>query len=244
MKSIFLLLFFGAIFNASSNAQSVSVNTTGAAPNASAMLDVSSNNKGVLVPRVSLTSALDVTTVLSPAVSLLVYNTATAGTYPNNIIPGFYYWQTNKWNPVVRQTGIFSFAEFYALMPSDNPVTIAPGGSVTFPNAGPNSSNGIIGLNSTNFLLSDAGTYMVSFTVTVNEPGQLALNINGAIIPYSVFGRSAGSSQITGQALITVISNSTLTVDNPPGSSWALTIPPFAGGTTPVAASLIITRIQ
>ena len=44
-------------------------------PNASAMLDISSSNKGLLVPRVNLTSLSDATTILNPAPSLLVYNT-------------------------------------------------------------------------------------------------------------------------------------------------------------------------
>jgi hypothetical protein len=44
---------------------------------ASAMLDVSAPNKGILIPRVSLTSSLDISTVPSPVTSLLVYNTST-----------------------------------------------------------------------------------------------------------------------------------------------------------------------
>ena len=32
--------------------------------------------------------------------SLLVYNTATSGTSPNNVTPGFYYWRNNQWNAI------------------------------------------------------------------------------------------------------------------------------------------------
>lgn len=60
------------------HAQNVGINTTGAAPNSSAMLDVSATNKGVLIPQVSLTSLTDATTISAPATSLLVYNTNTA----------------------------------------------------------------------------------------------------------------------------------------------------------------------
>ncbi len=64
--------------------------------NPSAMLDVAASNKGVLVPRVSLSSINDISTIVSPATSLLVYNTATVGTPPNNVAPGFYYWNGTK----------------------------------------------------------------------------------------------------------------------------------------------------
>jgi hypothetical protein len=47
-------------------------------PNASAMLEVTATNKGVLIPRVSLTSSGDAATVPAPATYLLVMNTNTA----------------------------------------------------------------------------------------------------------------------------------------------------------------------
>lgn len=64
-------------------AQNVAINTTGAAPNASAMLDVESTNRGLLIPRVALTATNAAGPITTPATSLLVYNTATAGTAPN-----------------------------------------------------------------------------------------------------------------------------------------------------------------
>ncbi|MEZ4807765.1 MAG: hypothetical protein R2815_09915 [Flavobacteriales bacterium] len=81
-------------------AQNIAINATGAAPVASAMLDITSADKGVLVPRVALLSATDVATVPAPANSLLIYNTATAGASPNNVTPGYHYWDgppTNRW---------------------------------------------------------------------------------------------------------------------------------------------------
>ncbi len=66
-------------------------------PDSSALLDVSSTNKGVLIPRVALTGTGDITTILGAATSLQVYNTATAGVAPNNVTPGFYYWNGTKW---------------------------------------------------------------------------------------------------------------------------------------------------
>ena len=60
----------------------------------SAYLDITASDKGILIPRVKLTS----TTVFTPITgdqeeSLLVYNTATAGTGNTAVKPGFYYWK-------------------------------------------------------------------------------------------------------------------------------------------------------
>lgn len=74
-------------------AQNVGINATGTAPNTSAMLDVDAANKGLLIPRVALTSTADVTTIATPATSLLVYNTAAV----SNVTPGFYFWNGSAW---------------------------------------------------------------------------------------------------------------------------------------------------
>ncbi len=77
--------------------QNVGINSSGATPDASAGLDVDFTDKGILIPRVALTSITDATTIASPTASLLIYNTASVGTVPNNIFPGFYYWDGNGW---------------------------------------------------------------------------------------------------------------------------------------------------
>lgn len=66
-------------------------------PNASAKLEVYATNKGFLPPRISLTGSTDASTISSPATGLLIYNTATAGTAPNNVLPGYYYWNGASW---------------------------------------------------------------------------------------------------------------------------------------------------
>jgi parallel beta-helix repeat protein len=76
--------------------QNVAINTTGAAPDASAILDVSSTNKGLLVPRVALTQTSLATPITTPATSLLVYNTATV----NDVTPGYYYWDGTQWKSI------------------------------------------------------------------------------------------------------------------------------------------------
>ena len=134
------------------------------------------------------------------------------------------------------------FADFYALMPSDNAATVAPGSDVEFPQNGPQYL--IARSTSSSFTLPSIGTYQISFQVSVSEAGQLILTLNGADLAYTVSGRATGTSQITGTALITTTSiNSILTVRNPAGNSTSLSITPLAGGTRPVSAHLVVNRL-
>ena len=95
------------------------------------------------------------------------------------------------------------------------------------------------------FFLSEVGVYQVFFQVSVTEAGQLVLTLNGTELPYTVTGRATGTSQIIGMALVeNNIANSVLTVRNPEVTATALTITPSAGGTEPVSAHLVITRLQ
>lgn len=82
---------------ASSYSQNVGINITGNAPAASAGLDVDFTDKGLLIPRVALTALNAAGPITSPTTSLLVYNTATTGTTPNNVYPGYYFWNGSSW---------------------------------------------------------------------------------------------------------------------------------------------------
>jgi hypothetical protein len=99
MKSIklkLLVIAFGFLgISLNSNAQNVGINSTGAAPDASASLDVVATDKGVLIPRVSISNALTAAPVTSPTTSLLVYNTNASITSGNGT--GYYYWNGTQW---------------------------------------------------------------------------------------------------------------------------------------------------
>jgi len=141
--------------------------------------------------------------------------------------------------------GILAFSNFFALMPGDNAATVAPGTDVLFPQDGPTSATAITRLTASTFNLAAIGTYQIMFQVSVTEPGQLILTLNGADLAYTVVGRATGTSELAGMSLVTTnVINSILTVRNPAGNSTALTITPLAGGTRPVSAHLVITQIQ
>lgn len=123
-------------------------------------------------------------------------------------------------------------------------MNVAPGTDVWFPQDGPSTST-ITRVGPDAFNLENIGTYRVSFLVPVDEPGQLVVSINGLDLPYTVVGRSTGTSAIAGEALVQISQiNSQLTVRNPAGASTALTITPLAGGTRPSAATLIIEQLR
>ena len=66
-------------------------------PDKSSAVEIKSPNKGLLIPRITLTSDTDVATIASPANSLLIYNETTTG----GLHAGYYYFnQTQgKWIP-------------------------------------------------------------------------------------------------------------------------------------------------
>jgi trimeric autotransporter adhesin len=72
MKKLSLLL--ALIYPAMLFAQSVAINTDASAPDNTAILDIKSNTKGLLIPR--LTTA-ERTAIVSPAVGLTVFDSNT-----------------------------------------------------------------------------------------------------------------------------------------------------------------------
>ena len=93
MKKVFLSSLLLFITNWSFAQTGIGTTT----PNASAKLEVYATNKGFLPPRIALTATTDATTIASPVAGLLIYNTATAGAAPNNVVPGYYYWNGTAW---------------------------------------------------------------------------------------------------------------------------------------------------
>ncbi|HQI70593.1 MAG TPA: hypothetical protein PLT47_07570, partial [Bacteroidales bacterium] len=91
-----ILLFFVALISINEcQSQNIGINNDGTAPNKSALLDLKSDNKGFLVPRIFLNSDTDASTIANPAHSLFIYNT-------NDALPfgkTFYYNELDSVNP-------------------------------------------------------------------------------------------------------------------------------------------------
>jgi hypothetical protein len=97
--SIIVLSCLTLIGSAQNGAEGVSIAPVVTPPDPSAMLDVQSSNKGILIPRVNLTSATDQITVPSPVKSLMVFNEVNAG-ISTSLSEGYYYWDGVKWTSV------------------------------------------------------------------------------------------------------------------------------------------------
>lgn len=143
--------------------------------------------------------------------------------------------------------GVMHFAEFFGLAPPDNVATVAAGADVQFPQNGPTDGS-IVRTSSSQFDLSNIGTYQVSFQVPVTEAGQLVVSLDsggGPVeLPYTVVGRETTTTQIVETTLVqTTVVNSLLSVQNPASASTALTITPMAGGNDPVSSSIVIEQI-
>jgi len=88
-----LLAVFGLLSD-STYSQGAAVNTSGAAADPSAMLDVSSNNSGILIPR--MTEAQK-NAINSPATGLMIYQT--------DATTGFWYYDGSAWVQSLGATG-------------------------------------------------------------------------------------------------------------------------------------------
>ena len=88
------LLFASLFASTVSFAQNVGINGTGALPDESAMLDVSSTTKGFLTPRMTLAER---NAIATPATGLLIYQTDNT--------PGFYYYNGTAWVQSVGPAG-------------------------------------------------------------------------------------------------------------------------------------------
>lgn len=95
MKKIVFIILIGCAFVKASAQTGIGTNT----PDASAKLEVRATNKGFLPPRVELTASNAASPISNPANGLMVFNTATAGSSPYEVVPGYYYWDGTglKW---------------------------------------------------------------------------------------------------------------------------------------------------
>lgn len=80
------MVVIAASLSCSSFSQSVSINNTATIADSTAILDVSSTTKGLLIPRMT---ALQKNGIVTPATGLLIYQTDGQ--------PGFYYFNGASW---------------------------------------------------------------------------------------------------------------------------------------------------
>jgi hypothetical protein len=191
-------------------------------PDASAKLEVRSTNKGLLIPQIALTGSSDVTTIESPATSLLVYNTATT----SDVTPGYYYnagtttspnWlRLNTGTSGVPYSGATSAVNLGAYDLTVNEITLGKGaGNISsntasgyqalFANAtgNKNTANGLYALrsNTTGISNTASGADALRFNTTGSDNtanGLYALRSNTTGVGNTASGTSTLRSNTTG----------------------------------------------
>ncbi len=97
MKKISLIVIL--VFTLFNLQAQVGIGTT--TPDSSSILDITSTDKGILVPRISLVAITNLTTPINtPAIGLLIWNTNATVTGGNGI--GFYFYNGAQWTPITQ----------------------------------------------------------------------------------------------------------------------------------------------
>ncbi|MCB0456121.1 MAG: hypothetical protein R2776_00315 [Flavobacteriaceae bacterium] len=169
-------------------------------PDTSSQLELTDNNRGILINRVALSSTTSNSPVTAPATGLLVYNTANSSSGATEVLPGFYYWDGTRW--------------------------IAMGGTggkdwSLEGNAGTTIANNFLGTtdnNSLAFRTNDAERMQIDAAGTIgigNTPYlDTALRVNNSSVPYGIISQTSsngvavyGSDTGTGLGVLGISSN-------------------------------------
>ncbi len=229
MKKTFLLSLLAFFTATISFAQNVAINADGSLPNSSAMLDVKSANKGLLIPRVALTGTTDVTTIATPATSLLIYNTASvAGS--NGVTPGYYYWTGAAWVQLALNK---EYAYIYSVGLSSTPSF----SSAVFTNNGIMTSGIFHAPFSSSIGFSTPGVYKIEFSVSADQSNLFSIYKNGTEVPGSNYRSSAANQQNNGMVIVDILSGDAIELRNI-GNSVN-----FFGAGGGVNASIMITQL-
>ena len=179
-KVLFLSISFGTFAQTG-----IGTNT----PNASAKLEVAATDKGFLPPRVALTASnvfSPITGTSSAATGLLVYNTATAGTAPNNVVPGYYYWNGTSWIQISGGLVIESKTGSFTLGAADN--------------------NKLFFINSASAVTVTVPSLAIGFTCQLIQTGAGTITLAGS---GTTLNSASGLSTRTTNSVIGLVMNST-----------------------------------
>jgi len=229
MKKTFFLSIITILSATFSFAQNVAINADASLPNNSAMLDVKSATKGLLIPRVALTGTNDVTTIANPATSLLIYNTANiSGSV--GVTPGYYYWTGAAWVQL-------ALTKEYAYIYSIGSDFVSSSSSVRFNTNGIITSGIIHAPGSSSITFNTPGVYKIEFSVSGDQSNRFSIYKNGTEVPGSRYSSASTSQQNNGMVIVDILSGDAIELKNVSGSVN------FFGTVGAVNASIMITQL-
>lgn len=174
--------------------QNVGINNDASQPHNSAMLDVKSTDKGILIPRMTLTQRNAIT---SPASGLMIYQTDNA--------PGFYYYNGSSW------AGVANRINAYGTFSTEN-ASVMPGQEVPWFYTNLN-------LNIYNFFLDglfiiESGLYEIQYQLEIMSvtSASVGITVNNVINPYSLTNFNGGVS--SGFTLLNLSEGDVVTLRN------------------------------
>jgi hypothetical protein len=121
---------------------------------------------------------------------------------------------------------------------------VAVEADVTFDSDGVLTSGITHASGSAAIVLVNSGVYKITFSVSGTEPNQMALFVNGTLVPGTVYGSGAGTQQNTGLAIVAIGAGDALTLRNHT-SAAAVGLASVIGGTQANAnASVAIEKLN
>lgn len=236
---------FVLLFSVTVQAQ-IGINNNGSAPDVSAILDITSTNKGVLLPRMLLSER---NLIATPATGLLIWQT--------DFIPGLYYNAgtpaATNWQQLGQQgmagyigppgpagpTATSEYAHVYQLAGQSVPL----GGAIAFGLNGLMTSGITHNPGSSFIFINVTGIYKIDFSVSATTASQIAVFQNGIAAAGSRYGSGVGSAQNTGSVIVSVTAGDVIQLTNS-GSSAGLNLPANIGGSQSASnASVVIMKL-
>jgi hypothetical protein len=234
MKKHLLILLsvlqFAVISKTSS--QNVSINTTGTAADASAMLDITSATKGVLIPRMTAAEKL---AIPSPADGLLVYQT--------DGIKGFYFYNTTSgWTLLTQGSG--GIASLNGLTASAQTFS-TPGTFGTSPNWLSSGSTHTLNIPIASSPAVNAGLISnANWNTFNNKVGSITLNTSGVLYPATNTFSIAAGGAATGTLTLNTQATNTFLAGPSSGANTAPTFRTIVPADLPVATATTIGAVS
>lgn len=175
MKNTPVFFVVVLLFCVNAATSQVAINTTGNDPHPSAALDIDAPDKGMLIPRVVLTSTGDNSNPVSnPAIGLLVYNIG------NGMLePGIYQWTGEQWSALatIEQVqnvvhgplsfGIYGEIYEYHDAGASSEIDIPGANSYSYWTTGTEGDINTLSFNNSSLTVQNPGIYSVSFSSVV-----------------------------------------------------------------------------